>query len=299
MHLRAANCIGVAAGCRSRISTAQTEGSRSEEVRDLILHREGQVGLIVAQTLEGLSAVEIDVLHLASHFPPDHVVLDWLRSTAGGLHPNLTTTPDDREAPWDAVTARLIGRRLLTETETPGTYRQHRMVRDHLRRGAGPDRLARDREVAIAVLHTVGSAMEAPGAGWLARPESWRPLWSSFSALADTLLAEGAAEAQILQSLGISVDIEATTGSFGKAEQLLDRHLSIAKDLAKANLNDARARRDLQPLAYPGYATSVAYPSSPLPLRHETVDCSSRHQSVHLLSPLPQTTGVEVSDDAA
>lgn len=69
------------------VDLAQTEDSRSEEVRDFIVHREGQIGLIVAQALAGLSKVEIDVLHLASHFPPDQMCL------AGSAARQVWSTP--------------------------------------------------------------------------------------------------------------------------------------------------------------------------------------------------------------
>jgi hypothetical protein len=224
------------------VDQAKTEGSKSGVVSGLVRHREGQIGLILTQTLEGLTPVEIDVLHIASHFAPDHVVLDWLRAAEGKLHPDLLQAADDRENPWDAVVARLTGRRLLTETEVPGTCRLHRIVREHLRRIAGSDRRGRDRDLSISLAAGIGRAMEAQGTGWRAQPAAWRPVRPPFAALIDTLVAEGPAEARILRQLGGLADFETTAGSFSRAEQVLVRYLALAQALARDNPGDALAR---------------------------------------------------------
>jgi tetratricopeptide (TPR) repeat protein len=227
------------------VDSAATEGSRRGQVADIVRHREGQVGLILGQTLAGLPGPDVDVLHLASHFGPDHVVADWLRDAAGTLHPAFTESPEGREAPWDETLARLTGRRLLIGTERPGIFRLHRMVRDHLRRTAGEDRLARDREIAIRLAEAVGRASEAQGTGWAARPDLWSPVWPGFTALDETLLAEGAPDARLLQAYGVLAQRMNQHGSMNAAQPMIERHLDLAERLLAASPDSAEARRDL------------------------------------------------------
>ncbi len=229
----------------SGVDEGAAEGSRPDQVRALVRHREGQVGLILDDMLRDLAPEALDALHLASHFGPDHVRLDWLRAAAGALHPALNEAPEGRESPWDAVASRLVGRRLLVPTEEPRTCRLHRMVRDHLRRRAAPERLARDREIAMKLTEAVGRAMEENHSGWQARPAYWHSQAPELLALVSALLDEGDADARLPRTLGLLASIEQKLGKFAVAEQLIVRKLRLAQGLYEAKPKCEVARRDV------------------------------------------------------
>lgn len=211
--------VGVAAYLRrlaaegiATVDSAVTEGTRKGQVAQVVRHREGQVGLVLGQTLAGLEPGDIDVLHLASHFGPDHVVADWLRDAAGRLHPALLDQPEGREAPWDAVLGRIMGRRLLVETETPGTLRLHRMVRDHLRRAAGAAKIDYRKRI-IDMSHSVVRDMDSTTSGCQENPDFWRPRWLAMLRLLDELIHERQCLEDVSSILILMVDIELSLGS--------------------------------------------------------------------------------------
>ena len=227
------------------VDAAVSEGRTAGTVEALIRHRERQVAVIVEQTLDGLDAVEVDVLHLASHFGPDHVVLDWLHQAAAKRHPSLAETPVGRESPWDAVVARLTGRRLLTESDSPGILRLHRMVREHLRQMVGSERLGGDRELMLEQAYEIALAMDDYHTGWFARPEAWLPLQGALEALVEQLLNDQRPDLPAIVALGLLIDMELTVGVLSKAEPLLHRQRSLTTAATKANPDSAIARREL------------------------------------------------------
>jgi tetratricopeptide (TPR) repeat protein len=227
------------------VDTAVTEGSRKGQVASVVRHREGQVGVVLAQSIALLSPEDVDVLSLASHFAPDHVVEDWLRATAAALHPAFVDAPEGRESPWDATLTRLTGRRLLVPSDRPGTLRLHRMVRDHLRKTATAERLARDRELVIQRSDAIGRASEDHAKGWSALPKLWGAIWPSFSALVETLLDEGAPDARTVQDYGILLDRVQQEGNMATSLTMVQRRLMLAENLLALNPDSAQARRDL------------------------------------------------------
>lgn len=227
------------------IDTAVTEGSRAGQVASIVRHREGQVGLVLAQTLADLTEKDGDVLHLASHFAPDHVVEDWLRAAAGALHPEFGQAEEGRESAWGATLARLTGRRLLVPSDRPGTLRLHRMVRAHLRRTASAERRERGREIVMHQSYAIAEASENEATGWRAVPKNWQIRWPAFTATVETLLQEGMPDARLLQQFGVLTDRVQKEGSIANALHMWERHLKLAETLFALSPGSAQARRDL------------------------------------------------------
>jgi tetratricopeptide (TPR) repeat protein len=242
-YLRRLTADGIAS-----VDTATTEGSKSASVAGILRHNSGQVGVIVDQMLADLPVVVVDLLHLASHFGPDHVNSHWLRILGQVTHPDLGETRDGYEAPWDAIVNQFTGRRLLTESGSPGVWRLHRLVRAHLRRLATPERLRRDRELVIELTEMIAYRMEDvndEGDGWFDRPEMWQNIWPVFDALSNTLIADGPVHHVLVNALSIRFQREHELGSSESAFLLLNRHLEISQEICRLNPESADAQRGL------------------------------------------------------
>lgn len=121
-----------------------------------ILHREKQLGIVLAATLDLLGpaaprviAGEVTlfqaILHerqrapartalkFAARFAPDLVPWSWLRDLTVRFHPNLAVHAEDEPEPWADIRRQLEGLRLLVQTNVPEHARMHRMITAHLR----------------------------------------------------------------------------------------------------------------------------------------------------------------------
>jgi tetratricopeptide (TPR) repeat protein len=96
--------------------------------------RENQLSFAFGRVFESLSPEEQFVLACAALLPSELIPLPWLRTLAEERFPHLAKKEPGYPAPWDQLTRRLLGRRLLLETADldehakPRTVRMHRLL---------------------------------------------------------------------------------------------------------------------------------------------------------------------------
>jgi hypothetical protein len=84
--------------------------------------RSRRVAFIVEDTLAAMAPEARTVLQFAAAFPPDMVVLDWVRAAVATVHPHLAETEDANlfeGDPWLSLVQELEARRILTPAATP------------------------------------------------------------------------------------------------------------------------------------------------------------------------------------
>ena len=113
--------------------------------------RSRRVGWIVEDTLQTLPEAARRTLEYAAQFPPDGVVLDWLRLLVAHDFPELAADqvkPGYADA-WEALVERLNARRLLPINERQegelATARLHRLIGEHLEAASGEESWAERR----------------------------------------------------------------------------------------------------------------------------------------------------------
>jgi hypothetical protein len=101
--------------------------------------RSRRVGFIVEDTLAAMAPEARTILQFAAAFPPDMVVLDWLRTAVVDVHPQLAKTEDPNpfdDDPWVTLIRDLEARRILTRATVPDgalpAMRLHRHVGEHV-----------------------------------------------------------------------------------------------------------------------------------------------------------------------
>jgi tetratricopeptide (TPR) repeat protein len=170
-----------------------------------IRHRERQIGVILESSIATLPDAMRDfartVLDYASLFPPETVVLDWLRELAVQDHPALS----DDEA-WHDVLDVLDRRRLLPRDEIIGpsgqaTARMHRLLQAMAQATMGEDRRAERYAAMVGLAEGLMNRAKAQSVADKYAPQPWL---SDFSALCLGLIGGGNAErmAPVFLNLG-------------------------------------------------------------------------------------------------
>ncbi|MDX2103496.1 MAG: toll/interleukin-1 receptor domain-containing protein [Alphaproteobacteria bacterium] len=142
-----------------------------------IRHREQQLAVILDQTLATLSDYERAVLDTAALFPPDQIIVDWLRAVVMQHHRHLA--PDQVRPgypdPFQAATATLTNRRLLPPSPRLIALKPevealsiHRMVAEALRNRWPEETVAGRWGSVITVLEAIGRFLERQ---WHAAPQ--------------------------------------------------------------------------------------------------------------------------------
>ena len=215
-----------------------------------IRHRDKQIGRIIEDTLAALPEAAREVLAFAALFPPDQIVVEWLRPLVASVLPELAEDevkpgyPD----PFRDLMRDLAGRRLLPRSTIANTYRPdlelvriHRLVADHLNaKSAAAIRQGR--------LETIASLCEQLGASleqlWQRAPHAVAWMVGPLEALADHAhaMVNSAATARALSCLSAPVS---RLGSFDRGLQLEEAAFETRQRLYQANPTDGGAARDL------------------------------------------------------
>jgi tetratricopeptide (TPR) repeat protein len=109
------------------------------EVGSQMHHREKQLAIVLAQTLEGLTDLERDALDLASLLPADEIPWRWLVEL---VVQRREATAEGYPDPWATARRRLEGLRLLGRATGEEVARMHQLVSSHLRSRMSAERQA-------------------------------------------------------------------------------------------------------------------------------------------------------------
>ena len=220
----------------------------NEDVKAKIRHSDRQIGVILAQTLAGLSEIDRDILFVAAHFPPDAIMADWLRAILAERHEtSFAPPPPGYPDPWTEALKRLSGRQLLTPVVTsdqggPQFLSMHRVIGDWLRE-IDRDRTAGNRNAVTHLLELLGSRMDDDQRGWRIDP-SIAALGPPLADLSKALLVHGV-DARVIRPLGVAAYIEGTTRSLSLALELQRECVLTAERLLAQDPTSAQAARDL------------------------------------------------------
>ncbi|MBI5424988.1 MAG: toll/interleukin-1 receptor domain-containing protein [Opitutae bacterium] len=203
-------------------------------------HREKQLELVLAQTFERLTPLELTALDYAALLPPDHVPWPWLRALVAEAHPGKLDAAVGHPDPWAGARRRLEGLRLLTTGDHPEVARLHRMVGAHVRERLG-DRVGGMRARVLQLLHDrVGYPLQEtwrhdPGVLWILPP---------LQATVE-LLAEAEVDPMLGRLAGLLGEIEATIGRLDRAERFLMTAMEITEKALATNPSNTLAQRDV------------------------------------------------------
>ena len=133
------------AGYLSRLEAEGLAGadalSRDANTAARIRHRDKQIGRIIEDTLASLPDAAREILAFAALFPPDQIVVEWLRPVVASQLPEFAEeqVKPGYADPFHELIRDLVGRRLLPPSAIRNLYRDdldtvrmHRLVTDHL-----------------------------------------------------------------------------------------------------------------------------------------------------------------------
>ncbi len=215
-----------------------------------IRHRDKQVGRIVEDTLASLPEAAREILGCAAQFPPDQIVVDWLRMVVAMRLPELAEDqvkpgyPD----PFMELMRDLVGRRLLPPSATRNAYRDdlemvrlHRLVASHLEVRESEEGRTMRREAAETVCEGLALAVEH---SWSSAPHAVAWAVAPLETMAERLHedVDTAATARALSCLSGPVS---RLGLMDRGMQLESASLETRKRLHQASPNDSQAARDL------------------------------------------------------
>jgi hypothetical protein len=97
-------------------------------------NHERRLGVILQQTLTGLTPEQKLAMEYAAILPANQVAIPWLKNLVGEIFPSILQTPQPgHKHPWDMVVKGLMGLTLLSRPKDPGidarVVTAHRMVR--------------------------------------------------------------------------------------------------------------------------------------------------------------------------
>ncbi|MEO1276885.1 MAG: hypothetical protein AAFV96_16435, partial [Pseudomonadota bacterium] len=215
-----------------------------------IRHRDKQIGRVIDDMLATLPESGREILAFAALFPPEQIVVEWLRPVVASRAPELREDqvqpgyPD----PFKELMRNLAGRRLLPASALRNPYRQdldmariHRLVVEHLAASEGSEaRSLRFNDIA-SLAEQAGHALEQV---WPQSPRDVAWMVAPLEALAERLHAEApsAATARALSCLSGPLS---RLGSFSRGLQLEEASLATLRRLHEANPDDAQAARAL------------------------------------------------------
>ncbi|TAD91668.1 MAG: TIR domain-containing protein [Alphaproteobacteria bacterium] len=211
-----------------------------------IRHREQQLAEILDQTLATLSDYERAVLDTAALFPPDQIIVDWLRRVVMQHHRHLA--PDQVRPgypdPFQAATATLTNRRLLPPSPRLIALKPevealsiHRMVAEALRNRWPEETVAGRWGSVMALAEAIGNFLQTQ---WRAAPQQVAWLVAPFADLAAGV-PEVHDPGSCATSLGIVVEPLSRLAQFERATTLaqvvVERFRHLAESLpASKNL---------------------------------------------------------------
>ena len=224
-------------------------------VKARLRHREKLVSAAIRPTIARLAPEETWVLELASLLPADHVPLPWLRAVAIERFPDLAAAPPvGYPDPWRRIERRLIGTRLLRETDDARIVRMHRLVGSLVRDEASARRAEQERTL-VAYAKAQSDALWD---GWVDPAARWElgPLVALAWQLMERDSLDGAYLAnQTFQPLH-------QLARFSEAEPLIRRALAI--DEKNLGQDHPVVARDLSNLAQLLQATNRLPEAEPL-----------------------------------
>jgi tetratricopeptide (TPR) repeat protein len=215
-----------------------------------IRHRDKQVGRIVEDTLAALPVEAREILHFATLFPPDQIVVEWLRPLVAHRFPDLA--PDKVKPgypdPFLELMRELDGRRLLPVSAILNPYRDdlrmvrmHRLVAAHLAETIPPSDLESRRALTASLAEQIGLYLES---AWQSAPQAVAWMVSPLVSLTELLHKQGPTSATA-RALSCLSGPESRLGLFDRGLQLETLALETRQRLHEANPNDAQAARDL------------------------------------------------------